>query len=293
MLKNNNLKNQKLVIYQAKNGAIELQPDSSKETIWASQKQIAGVFDVNSQAITKHIKNIYQENELLENSTCSKLEQVHKEGNRPVKRTIKLYNLDAIISIGYRVNSKKATKFRIWATKTLRGHLLQGYSLNEKRLSQVTSTFQQLQQTVGVLAEKEKLIPQDLIQEVIGLFRAYSKSLFLLDSFDSKKLPAVKPKKVGYQLTYEEAGKELYEGVATKAANLLYLIIKDHPFLDGNKRSAIFLFVYFLQKNNFLYRKNQQVKINDNALIALALLVAISDAKDKDLMIKLIENLLS
>ena len=324
-----------LVIYQAKSGAIEFRGDFNKETIWATQAQIAEIFGVNSQAITKHITNIYKEKELSQKATCSKMEQVRMEGNRQIKRNLDIYNLDIVIAVGYRINSKIATQFRIWATKTLREHIVKGYTVNEKRLLQVTDKFRELQNTVLFLQEKsQKELLSGQENEVLNLLASYAKTLTILDEYDKGDLKQVKGEKAKFILTYEKSieilvevkkelmakgeagqlfgnerdgsfggiikglyqtfgGKELYATLETKAAHLLYLIIKDHPLSDGNKRTASFLFVYFLDKNNALYRKNGEKKINDNALAALALLIAESNPNEKDIMVALITQLLN
>jgi len=329
MVKNKNNKGE-IIIYKTKQGP-ELKVRLQKETIWLDAHQLAGLFGVNRPAIVKHINNIYEAKELEEYSTCSILEQVAADGKI---RKMNLYNLDMIISVGYRVNSQRATQFRIWATKTLKDYLVRGYTINEKRLLETKEKFAELQNAISFLREKAKhklLAGQE--QEILNLLAYYSSSLTILEKYDKNKLALPNAGKTKYKLTYELAldviknikvelvrkkqagdifgrqsanklesilanlwqtfsGRELYKSFAEKAAHLLYLIIKDHPFIDGNKRIASFLFVYFLDKNNFLYRENGEKNINDNALVALALLIAISDPKDKEVMIKIIVNLL-
>lgn len=305
-----------------------------KETVWLSQKQIAKLFGKGVPAINEHIKNIYREGELNQKSTIRKFRIVHIEGKRRVKREIDLYNLDMILSVGYRVNSKHATQFRIWATKTLKEHLIKGYTINEKRLLHAQNRLRDLQETISFLKEKSchKLL-KGQTKEILDLLANYSKALFLLEQYDKNKLTAPKGEKAEFIFTYEHTkevikeikselmGKkeasdffgqetshklesviknlyqtfekrELYRNIEEKAAHLLYLIIKDHPFTDGNKRIGSFLFVYFLDKNNYLYKNGGEKKVNDNALAALALLVAVSDPKEKEIMIKLIMNLI-
>jgi death-on-curing family protein len=240
-----------------------------------------------------------------------------------------------VISVGYRVNSKRATQFRVWATKVLKQHILQGYTINEKRFLEAREKFKELQEAVLFLREKSRhklLSGQE--QEILSLLSNYAKTLTLLEKYDKEKLIRPKGKKSKFILDYDnckdiiaklkkeliakkEAGdifgqeykrrfngilgsvyqtfgaKELYLSIEEKAAHLLYFIIKDHPFTDGNKRIGSFLFIYFLNKNNYLYKKSGEKKINDNALTALALLIAISDPKEKEKMIKIITNLLS
>lgn len=332
MIKKEN--NKQIAIYQAPNGAVEVRLDINKETIFLTQQQVGELFNVKKAAISKHVKNIFDTGELNKKSTVSVLETVQTEGKRKVTRKIEYYNLDLILSIGYRINSSNATKFRQWATKTLKNYLIKGYAINEKRLLSAESKFKELQTAISFLREKSKhelLSGQE--QEILNLLSGYSKSLTLLEQYDKNALKTVKGTKGKFVLKYPDAvkiiagvknellakkeagglfgqeyrgkfegivkglyqtfdGKELYSSIEAKAAHLLYLTIKDHPFADGNKRSASFLFVYFLDKNNFLYRDSGEKKINDNALVALALLIAISDPKDKETMIKIITNLL-
>ena len=324
------LQKNSIVIYQTAKGP-ELEVRIEKETIWLDAHQIAALFGTQRPAIVKHVNNIYQTGELEQKSPCSILEQVAADGKI---RKMNLYNLDMIISVGYRVNSKQATQFRIWATNTLKSYLLKGYAINEKQLSSAKEKLQELQSAISFLQEKSKyelLSGQE--QEILNLLANYSKTLTLLEQYDKDNLSVSKKGKGRFVLGYGEAqkvisalkkdliakkeagdlfgqeyegklqgiigniyqtfgGKELYSSLEEKAAHLLYLIIKDHPLADGNKRTGSFLFVYFLDKNNFLYRESGEKKINDNALVALALLIAISDPKDKEVMIKIITNLL-
>jgi death-on-curing family protein len=306
-----------------------------EETVWLTQKQMALLFDKDVRTINEHIKNIYKERELDEISTIRKFRIVQKEGKRQVERDVDFYNLDVIISVGYRVKSLRGTQFRIWATKTLKEHLIKGYTINEKRLLQAENQLKELQSTISFLEEKSKhklLAGQE--QEILSLLSNYAKTLTLLEQYDKEKITLKKKGKGKFILRWEEAqevienikrnllnkkeasdffgvdtsgklkgilkgiyqtfgGKELYSSLEEKAAHLLYFIIKDHPFVDGNKRIASFLFIYFLDKNEYLYKSSGEKKINDNALTALALLIAISDPKDKDILIKIVTNLIS
>lgn len=320
-----------IVIYRASDKRIQLEVRLKKETVWLDAHQIALLFGVNRPAIVKHINNIYKTAELSEKSTCSILEQIAADGKI---RKMNLYNLDMIISVGYRVNSKLATQFRIWATRTLKEHIVKGYTINEKRLLKETAKFKDLQKTISFLQEKSqhKLL-EDQTREILNLLSEYAKSLSLLGQYDADKLMLIKGKRAAFILTYENCsgiilnirnelisrkqvselfgqevnkklestiktlyqtfgGNELYESIEEKSANLLYLIIKDHPFVDGNKRIACLLFIYFLERNRYLYKPNAERKINDNALVALSLLIAISRPEEKDVMIKIITNLL-
>jgi len=325
----------KIVIYKtAKGPELEVRLDINKEMIFLTQQQVGKLFNVQKAAISKHIKNIFETGELNKKSTVSILETVQTEGKRKITRKIEYYNLDLILSIGYRVNSANATKFRQWATKTLKDYLLKGYVINEKRLLSAQEKLQELQSAISFLREKSKhelLSGQE--REIFDLLANYSKTLTLLEQYDKDKLVVSKKGKGEFVLKYEEVkkviaalkkdligkkeagnlfgqeyedklqgiigniyqtfgGKELYSSLEEKAAHLLYFVIKDHPLADGNKRTASFLFVYFLDKNNFLYKESGEKKINDNALVALALLIAISNSKDKEVMIKIITNLL-
>ncbi len=330
-MKKQGLSKGKIVIYKSKEGP-KLDVRLEEDTVWLMQKQIAILFDTQRPAITKHLNNIFKSGELNKNSVSSILEHTAADGK--VYKT-QFYNLDAVISVGYRVNSKRATQFRIWATKTLKNHLVKGYTINEKRLLQAKNQLKELQGAVSFLQEKTKhklLAGQE--QEILSLLANYSKTLSILGQYDKGKLPLIKKTKGKFVLVYEDAKqivqkiktdlidkkeasslfgqeseekfkailgniyqtfdrKEVYSSLEEKAAHLLYFVIKDHPFVDGNKRTASFLFIYFLDRNNFLYRKTGEKKINDNALTALALLIAVSDPKDKNILIKIITNLLT
>lgn len=331
MTKKAQTKRGEIVIYKAAKGP-ELRVRLEKETVWLDAHQIALVFGVNRPAIVKHINNIYRTGELNKGSTCSILEQVAADGK---VRQMNIYNLDMIISVGYRTNSKRATQFRIWATRTLKNYLVKGYAINEKRLLEMREKFNDLQEAVAFLrnkADSKLLSGQE--KELLNLLANYSKTLSILEQYDTGKLSKPKGLKARFILKYENClkiiselkkeliikkeasglfgievgerfksvagnlyqtfgGKELYTTIEEKAAHLLYLTIKDHPFSDGNKRIASFFFVYFLDKNNFLYKKNGERKINDNALVALALLIAESNPKEKDVLAKIIMNLIT
>jgi death-on-curing family protein len=320
-----------IVIYKSPTGP-EIQVKLEKETVWLNAHLIARLFDVNRPAIVKHINNIYKTGELDKKSTCSILEQVAADGKI---RKVNLYNLDMIISVGYRVNSKRATQFRIWATKTLKEYLVKGYTINQKRLLQAQNNLKELQSTINFLQEKSKhKLLEGQEQGILNLLASYSKTLALLSQYDKDRVRLIKKGKSKYRLRYKEARnviqkiktemiakkeasmlfgqeagdkfkailgniyqtfdkKELYSSLEEKAVHLLYFVIKDHPFVDGNKRIASFLFIYFLDRNNYLYRSSGEKKINDNALVALVLLIAVSEAEDKNILIKITTNLIS
>ncbi|WP_133131445.1 virulence protein RhuM/Fic/DOC family protein [Legionella yabuuchiae] len=314
-----------IVIYTSKDGHIELDVNVVDETIWLSQQQIADLFGTQRPAITKHLRNIFSSKELDENSVCSILERTASDGKR---YSTKFYNLDAILSVGYRVNSNQATKFRIWATEVLKQHLVRGYTTYDKRLSE--RGLQELQQTVELL--QKTLINHELVndlgREAIQIILTYTKTWDLLLAYDEGELSLpTKGKPTSQTLTYPVAlsaiealkqelsakneatalfgkerdggldsilnnieqtfgGEALYKTPEEKAAHLLYFIIKDHPFTDGNKRIGSFMFLLYLKSQSL------PIKFNENGLVALALLVAESNPNQKDILIRLIVNLL-
>lgn len=321
-----------ILIYKAKDGSQQFDVRLKDDTVWLSQKQIAELFGTQRPAITKHLSNIFKSKELNEKSVSSILEHTAKDGK---SYKTQFYNLDAIVSVGYRVNSQKATRFRIWATSVLKDYLVKGYTLNEKRLSQLLQNMQQLEQAVKVfrqIGDADKLNESEA-KGLLEIITHYTQSFILLNQFDSNNLPDAKlNEKITYEIEYGEAlkaitelkkqlikkkeasslfgnerdgafggilnsvvqtfgGEYLYKSIEEQAAHLLYFVIKNHPFTDGNKRIGAFLFVWFLEKNKHRFKKSGELKINDNALVALALLVAQSNPDDKEIMIKLIVNL--
>jgi len=312
-----------IVIFQADNGAIELKEDLQAETIWGSIDQIAGLFGVQKAAISKHLKNIYKDKELEKEATVSKMETVQKEGTREVSRNIEYYNLDAIISVGYRVNSKTATKFRRWATQTLKTHITKGYTINPARIEQNYGEFlKAVEQIKELAAGKENVRTEDVLE----LVKTFSQTWFSLESYDKEKFPKkgntkreveiqaselyeavakfkneLQRKKEATDLFAQEKktkslegilgnifqsvfGKDAYPSLEEKAAHLLYFIIKNHPFNDGNKRTGAFAFIWFLQRTEIAFQR----KISPETLTALALLIAESDPKEKEKMIGLV-----
>ncbi len=327
-------KQQNIVIYRDKKGNVELKADIDKETIWATQEQIAQLFGTQRPAITKHLNNIFKNSELIENSVRSILEHTATDGK--VYKT-QFYNLDAILSVGYRVNSKQATAFRVWATKTLRDYIVKGYVLNQKRLKESDqNSLKELNKTISLIQNVafRKQLEQSEMANLLSVIHDYANSWLTLKKYDEGDLTIQKGKaKTKKQFTYDfvrpavdelknklmekgEAsdlfsnerdgsfdgilktiyqtfdGRELYESLEEKAAHLLYFIIKDHPFSDGNKRVGAFLFVFFLDQNKILHRKNGEKKINDNTLVAIALLVAESNPNEKEQMVALITQLI-
>ncbi|MBI5306026.1 virulence protein RhuM/Fic/DOC family protein [Candidatus Wolfebacteria bacterium] len=327
-----------IIIYKTPQNEVELIVKLEKETIWLTQNQIALLFGTQRPAITKHLNNIFEAGELEEKVVSSILEHTTQHGaikEKTQTQNVKFYSLDAIISVGYRINSARATQFRIWASKILKQYLIKGYAINEKRLLEARNKFKELQEAVLFLQKQsQKELLQGQETEILNLLADYSKTLSLLEQYDKGKLADKKGAKTKFILKYEnslniivelkkeliikkeasdlfaqERGgsfegiinglyqtfgkKELYPTIKDKASHLLYLTIKDHPFSDGNKRTAAFLFIYFLDKTNYLFKKSGERKINDNALVALALLIAESDPKDKEVMVKIIKNLIA
>ncbi len=320
----------KIEIYQSKNGQTAIDVTFDNETIWLNQIQISSLFNTNRTSVTKHLNNIFKSGELNKNETCAKIAQVQIEGNKKIKRNILKYNLDVIISVGYKVNSIEGTQFRQWATQRLKEHLVNGYSINQQRLEQLQKTIEIIENTGN-----DENINIDEAKGLLEIIKNYTQSFILLNQFDSNNLSEPKLNdKIIYEINYEESSnaitklklhliekKEatnlfgnqkdqsfkgilgnilqsfdnnyLYPTIEEQASHLLYFIIKNHPFSDGNKRIGAFMFVWFLEKNKHHFKKNGELKINDNALVALALLVAQSNPSDKELMIKLIINLIN
>lgn len=320
-------------IYKSESGETEISVRLHEDTVWLTQKQMSSLFEKDSDTIGLHIKNIYQSGELKEISTTEDFSVVQSEGKRQVKRVLKHYNLDTIISVGYRVNSFRGIQFRTWASNVLKEYLIRGYTLNEKLLAQKTTQLKQLQESVKILGNvlNYKELSND---ESIGLLRIiseYAYALDVLDQYDYQTLEIRNTSgKETYQLTYDEAiiqiklaktahgnsdlfgrekdesfrssiasiyqtagGVDVYPSIEEKAANLLYFITKNHSFTDGNKRIAAFLFLYFMERNGVLFDEEGNKRIADNTLVALTLMVAVSKPEEKDTMIKVIVNLIN
>lgn len=306
------------IIYQSKSGALELKTDKEHETIWLTQDQMTSLFDVQKAAISKHLKNIFDSEELQEKSAVSILETTAKD-NKVYK--IKYFNLDAVLSVGYRVNSKKATHFRQWATKTLKEHIQKGYTINRHRIKSNYDNFLKAVSDVKSIAAGS--VDNDSVLELVTLF---ADTWFSLDAYDrdtlvskgaTKKKVALTAEKLSLALTELKnnlvakgeatdlfgsertkdsisgivgnvmqsfGGEDLYSTIEEKAAHLLYFIIKNHPFVDGNKRSGAYAFVWFLRQTKIL----DVTRITPPALTALTLLIAESSPKDKDKLIGLV-----
>lgn len=312
--------NNSIEIYNS-GGETQIEVKFEKETVWLSLNQITDLFGRDKSVISRHLRNIYKEGELEKKATVAKNATVQIEGNREIKRDIEFYNLDAIISVGYRVNSKQGTQFRIWATNKLKEYLIQGYSINQDRLDQ-------LKQSIQLIQTSTQELESDQSKEIISVLTDFALGLDILDGYDNQSLEIKEVSKgTIYKIEYGEAieainqlknkfggsdlfgnekdesfkssiacidqtfdGKELYQSIEEKAANLLYFIVKNHSFSDGNKRIAAWLFVWYLNKNNYLYGKEGKLVIENNALASLTLMIALSKPEEKELMIRVIIN---
>jgi len=321
-------------LYKTPDGAVQMDVRLQDDTLWLNQQQMADIFGVRIPAISKHLKNIFAEEELSKEATVSILEIVQTEGDRKIKRNVEFYNLDAIIAVWYRVNSKQATHFRIWATNVIKEHIIKWYTINQERLLQ--TGIADVQKTLAIVkrAVEAGELSYDESQGLLQLITDYVPSLITLHHYDNQTLTSQwQTSEEKYHIDTDEAyavlaqlkdqlmdtweaselfafdrntwlasvfgtiyqwfdGKDVYPTVEEKAANLLYLIIKNHPFADGNKRSGAFLFVWYLHKNGILDDIEGKRRINEQTLVALALFVATSDPQEKDLIVKLIVQLL-
>ncbi|MDI9606602.1 MAG: virulence protein RhuM/Fic/DOC family protein, partial [Bacteroidota bacterium] len=297
----------KIEIYKSKDNQIELEVQMDSDTVWLNQRQMAELFDKDSDTIGLHLKNIYNESELEEISTTEYFSVVQKEGKRLVKRKIKYYNLDAIISVGYRVNSKRGTQFRQWATQRLKDYLVQGYSINEKRLAQKQQEVEYLKTGIRIL---NRAIAEQTTTEEFEMLKVFAKGLSLLDDYDHESLdkkgitqqktiyPSVEEYLKMIQAMYSKieselfanpkdenflssvnqikqcfGDTELYPTIEEKAANLLYFITKNHSFVDGNKRIAAACFLYFMEQNKALLKPDGTPIIDNATLAALTLFI--------------------
>ena len=305
-----------------KNGELELEVTVSenRENVWLSQDQMATLFDVDRSRVTRHIKNIYDDNELDENSTCAENALVQTEGKRKVKRTIKIYNLDMILAVGYRVKSPNGIIFRKWATSILKDYMIKGYTINQKRLDALHKTVEIQTRILASTLELDE-------KEVLNVIETYANALSLLDDYDHGLLSKPEGTDFIYRLSYQECqelidkmkfdsdvfgiekeegklngilaavyqnvfGQELYPSIEEKAANLLYFLIKDHPFADGCKRIGATIFLEFLNKNNHLIIEGTPI-ISNSALVAMTLMIAESRPEEKETMVSLVMNFLS
>ncbi len=320
-----------VVIYQTDHGSINVTVE--QDNVWLSQRQMGELFETSPENILMHLRNIYRENELGEEATAKNFLVVQTEGIRQVRRQVKHYNLDAVISVGYRVNSKKGVQFRQWATGVLRQHLLRGYTLNQKRFEDNARELEKALLLIRKTAESPAL-SRESGKGLVDVVTSYTRTFLWLWRYDEGLLTEPSGQEGGVLPTIEEArqiiallradlihrgeagslfgqergdsflsilgnldqsafGQPAYPTVEAKAAHLLYFVIKNHPFSDGNKRSAALLFLDFLNRNGRLMREDGTLVVNDVGLAALALLVAESDPKDKDVLIRLIMNMLA
>jgi prophage maintenance system killer protein len=323
--------NNQIQLFQSADGKVELEVSLEQDTAWLTQAQIADLFQVKPQNITMHLKNIFSEGELTESATCKDFLQVQSEGGRQVRRNRKHYNLDGIISVGYRVNSVRATQFRIWATEILKQYLVEGYTLNQARLHERGIEFEQALELLSKTLANQQLV-SPVGEAVLGVIKDYARSWSLLQGYDEESLADAATKQQAMQplglddslaaikqlkteliskgeatelfaqlrsdglasalATIEQGfgGEWFYPNVASRAAHLLYFVTKNHPLADGNKRTASFLFLWYLRNNQHLLGRPVERLINDNTLVALALLVAESKPEQKELMIRLTQQ---
>ncbi len=322
----------KIVIYTSADGIVQTEVCLVSESLWLSLNQIAALFERDKSVISRHIRNIYKEAELELNSTVAFFATVQNEGGRQIERNIEYYNLDMILSVGYRVNSKRGTQFRIWANRILKEHLLNGYTINQKRVLEQQQCIEKLKNSI-VMVERSLLEQVETIDEaraIVRLLSDFSKGLEILDDYDHETLstegntrtPAIvigkeefmtvveamrsefdsdvfgRPKDASFdssvnQIYQSFGGTELYPTIEHKAAMLLYLVVKNHSFVDGNKRIAAVLFLYFLKKNSLLYLSDGSHIIGNDGLAALTLLIAISKPAEKDTMIHIVLAILN
>lgn len=311
--------NNEIIIFENQN--VKLEVNMKDETVWLNREQIAKLFDRDIKTIGKHINNALKEE--LDKSTVANFATVQKEGNREVTRQIEYYNLDMIISVGYRVKSKNGIIFRKWATNILKDYMLKGYAINQKRLDYLEKTVKLIN-----IATRSHETNDENIKEVLNVINNFSKGLDILDNYDHRNFEKIKGRKSDKMITYQNCldlidllkfnetsdifalerdkglnsiinniyqsfdGEDVYQTIEEKAANFLYLIVKNHAFIDGNKRIAATLFIYFLHFYNILTIENKDV-IDNNTLAALTILIAESNPKEKNIMIDLIMNILS
>ena len=323
--------NNQIIIYQTEDGQTQVDVRLENDTVWLTQAQMAELFEKTPQNITMHIGNAYKEGELEKKSTCKEYLQVQQEGKRKVSRMVKYYDLDVIISVGYRVKSKRGTAFRIWARKVLREYLVKGYAVNERMRKEQIGELRQLVGMLGRTIQSQPLLSNDETNALFEVVTDYAYALDTLDNYDYERLTINKTtKEEPFHATYENAmeainglrekfggsvlfgnekddsfkssigqiyqtfdGEELYPSVEEKAAMLLYLVTKNHSFSDGNKRIAATLFLWFLNNNHILYHPDGSKRIADSTLVALTLMIAESRTEEKDVMVKVVVNLIN
>lgn len=315
-----------IVLFGAAEGGTSLEVRLEENTVWLSLNQIADLFGRDRSVISRHLRNIFKEKELSRQSTVAFFASVQKEGERQVTREVEFFNLDAIISVGYRVNSKRGTQFRIWATNVLKQHIVRGYTENTRRLQELRRSLRLVEH---VLDKHE--VTSDEAKALLRVVSDYSYALDLLDDYDHQRVPEGPVRKGRVNpVSYEEArriigrlrdkfgasalfgkekddslhsslnavlqtfdGKDVYPGLEEKGAHLLYFLVKNHSFVDGNKRIAAALFLWFMEKNGLLYTPEGLKRVADATLVAVTLMIAESAPREKDPIIRIVVNLLS
>lgn len=323
--------NDKIIIYQSEDGKTQLDVKLEGETVWLTQAQMVELFQTSKQNVSLHINNIYKEGELEKEATVKDYLTVQSEGARTIHRRVKYYNLDMIISVGYRVNTKRGIRFRQWANSVLKQYLVKGYAINENIRKQQIAELRQLVQVVGRTIQQQPAKSTDESNALFDVVVDYTYALDTLDDYDYQRLHIARiTKEEPFHATYENAmheidllrqkfggsvlfgnekdesfkssigqiyqtfgGAELYPSVEEKAAMLLYLVTKNHSFSDGNKRIAATLFLWFMNNNAILYRPDGTKRITDNTLVALTLMIAESKTEEKDIMVKVVVNLIN
>ena len=319
------MRENKIILFE--NQEVKLEVNMKDETVWLSLEQMAELFSRDRTVIVRHINNIFKDNELDKNEVCAKFAHTTKHGaisDKSQTRELIYYNLDMIISVGYRVKSKNGVIFRKWATKVLKDYMIKGYAVNQKRLEYLEKTIK----LIDIAGRMDAELKGSEAWEIIKVINNYSSALSLLDDYDHKRITKPMGTKNDKQVTYEDCmniigklkfnsdsnlfalerneglkevigtiyqsfdSKDLYSTIEEKAANFLYLITKNHTFIDGNKRIAATLFIYFLEFYNILYNENGQV-IDNNTLVAITLLIAQSNPKEKEILIDLVMNFLN
>ena len=331
VLSDSEMDENKIVIYQTEDGQTQIDVRLENETVWLTQAQMVELFQTTKQNVSLHVGNVFKEGELEQEATVKEYLTVQNEGNRKVTRKVKYYNLDVIISVGYRVKSKRGTAFRIWARQIIKDYLVKGYAVNERIRKEQIAELRQLVQVVGRAINNQELPNTTESQDLLNVVVDYTYALDTLDNYDYERLTIDKTtKQEPFHATYENAmeaiqtlrekfggstlfgnekddsfkssigqiyqtfgGEELYPSVEEKAAMLLYLVTKNHSFSDGNKRIAATLFLWFLNNNGILYRKDGSKRLADNTLVALTLMIAESKTEEKDVMVKVVVNLIN
>lgn len=325
--------NSHIELYQSESGETEITVKLENDTVWLSLNQMSDLFQRDKSVISRHIGNVFKEQELVREATVAKYATVQIEGVREVERAIEYFNLDVIISVGYRIKSQRGTQFRIWANQVLKEYLVKGFAINEQRLTQEVQQLKNLQESVKLLGKvlEIKELSTDESTGLLKIITDYAYAFDLLDQYDYQQLQIVDTSgKEIFELSYSEAkkqirlakqrhgnsdifgrekdnsfksslatiyqtfdGQDLYPSIEEKAANLLYFITKNHSFTDGNKRIAALLFLYFLERNGVLFDSMGNKRIPDNALVALTLMIAVSNPEEKQVMVKVVVNLIN